>query len=259
MTFLIALALIALLATVLACAWLSTPKRNLSTTQFTRQKGFKRHWRRTARLPDGLPRLLNFLPGRPLKVEFANAVADGTHEGAITRKVDAAVATRYLMAKEGTDDDHVAACAAADIPIGVMTDEAKAAEDNIAIELLGISKRTLLMVASEAIDAGEYVYTAAGGKIQNEPAIAGTYYLVGKALSDAAADGDQVEVAHCHPIKLVVQATFGNTDNEIGALAIGAAYSQAEVTALRDKAEELADDVRAIRTSLASPALLKIL
>lgn len=38
--------------------------------------------------------------------------------------------------------------------------------------------------------------------------------------------------------------TLGNTDGEIGTLAIGAGYSQAEVTALRDKAEELADDVR---------------
>lgn len=223
-TLFISLALVALLATVLACAWLSYRKRTL---------------------------------GRGC-ASFAN-VAEGTHEGSITRKVDAAIATRYLLAKEGTDDDHVDKCGVADIPIGVMTDEAKAAEDNIAIELLGGSKRTLLMVASEAIDAGEYVYTAALGKIQNEPAVAGTYYLVGKALSDAAADGDLVEVQHCLPIKVVVQATFGNTDTEIGALTISGTYTQAEVVALRDKAEELADDVRAIRTSLAAPALLKIL
>lgn len=40
--------------------------------------------------------------------------------------------------------------------------------------------------------------------------------------------------------------TLGNTDNEIGGLMMGATYSQAEVQALRDKCEELADDVRAI-------------
>ncbi len=40
--------------------------------------------------------------------------------------------------------------------------------------------------------------------------------------------------------------TLGNTDNEIGGLTISAAYDQTEVTALRDKAEELADDVRAL-------------
>lgn len=42
--------------------------------------------------------------------------------------------------------------------------------------------------------------------------------------------------------------TLGNTDNEIGGLTISAAYSQAEVQALRDKTEELADDVRNLST-----------
>ncbi len=42
--------------------------------------------------------------------------------------------------------------------------------------------------------------------------------------------------------------TLGNTDNEIGGLTIGATYSQAEVQALRDKCEELADDARALST-----------
>lgn len=58
--------------------------------------------------------------------------------------------------------------------------------------------------------------------------------------------------------------TLGNTDNEIGGLAIGAAYSQTEVQALRDKCEELADDVRnlstlvdALRTALVDTGLIK--
>lgn len=38
--------------------------------------------------------------------------------------------------------------------------------------------------------------------------------------------------------------TLGNTDAEIGGLTISAAYDQTEVQALRDKCEELADDVR---------------
>ena len=56
----------------------------------------------------------------------------------------------------------------------------------------------------------------------------------------------------------VVKATvfFGNTDNEIGGLTISAAYSQAEVQALRDKCEELADDVRALRSALSSYGLI---
>lgn len=58
--------------------------------------------------------------------------------------------------------------------------------------------------------------------------------------------------------------TLGNTDNEIGGLTISAAYSQAEVAALRDKCEELADDVRALstlihalRTALGDAGLIK--
>ena len=50
--------------------------------------------------------------------------------------------------------------------------------------------------------------------------------------------------------------TLGNTDNEIGGLAIGATYSQAEVQALRDKCEELADDVRALKAALAGYGLV---
>ena len=40
--------------------------------------------------------------------------------------------------------------------------------------------------------------------------------------------------------------TLGNTDGEIGSLTISDPPTQAEVQALRDKCEELADDVRAL-------------
>jgi len=42
--------------------------------------------------------------------------------------------------------------------------------------------------------------------------------------------------------------TLGNTDGAIGGLAFSATPSQAEVVELRDKCEELADDVRALST-----------
>lgn len=42
--------------------------------------------------------------------------------------------------------------------------------------------------------------------------------------------------------------TLGNTNGAIGGLTISAAYSQAEVQALRDACETLADDVRALST-----------
>lgn len=44
--------------------------------------------------------------------------------------------------------------------------------------------------------------------------------------------------------------TLGNTNGEIGGLTISAVYSDLEVQALRDKCEELADDVRALSTLL---------
>jgi len=50
--------------------------------------------------------------------------------------------------------------------------------------------------------------------------------------------------------------TFGNTDNEIGGLTISAAYSQAEVQALRDKCEELADDARNLKAALVTLGLI---
>jgi hypothetical protein len=58
--------------------------------------------------------------------------------------------------------------------------------------------------------------------------------------------------------------TLGNTNSEIGGLTISAVYSDTEVIALRDKCEELADDVRAlstllhsIRTALVNSGLIK--
>ena len=50
--------------------------------------------------------------------------------------------------------------------------------------------------------------------------------------------------------------TLGNTDNEIGGLTLSESYSQAEVQALRDKCEELADDVRALKAALSSYGLV---
>jgi hypothetical protein len=57
---------------------------------------------------------------------------------------------------------------------------------------------------------------------------------------------------------------LGNTDGEIGGLTISDPPTQAEVQALRDMCEELADDVRALstlvhalRTALVTSALIK--
>ena len=48
----------------------------------------------------------------------------------------------------------------------------------------------------------------------------------------------------------------GNTDGEIGGLAISVSYDQSEVQALRDKCEELADDVRSLRLALVTSGIV---
>lgn len=48
----------------------------------------------------------------------------------------------------------------------------------------------------------------------------------------------------------------GNVDGVIGALTIGSTYSQAQVQALRDACETLADDVRSLRAALVTLGLV---
>ena len=138
------------------------------------------------------------------RVTFAN-IAEGRHgTGVVTKLTDAAITTRYLLGKPGSDGNHIAASGASDIPLGVIADEASAAEDPVNVQILGNAQGTVFMVANEAITQGEHVYTAASGKVQDLPAGAGTYYEVGLALTASAADGDIIEVAHCVPRKTVV-------------------------------------------------------
>lgn len=186
-------------------------------------------------------------------------IAEGTHEEGVTKLTDAALTARFLLVKPGSDADHIAVNGAADKPLGVCTDEAAAAEEYVNVANLNATDETRKMVASEAIDAGEDIYTAASGKVQDEPASAGTYYRIGRARTAAGTDGDIIEVEPHAPVKVVVIAALGNANSEISALTFSSTPTQAEAEALRDKCEELADDVRAIGTALATPAEVKVL
>ena len=61
-----------------------------------------------------------------------------------------------------------------------------------AVAILGAVPGTVKMVANAAITAGAMVYTAAAGKVS--PTYGATLFLVGRALTPAAADGDIIEV-----------------------------------------------------------------
>lgn len=137
-------------------------------------------------------------------LRLANLGVETHDSGRITKKADAALATRYLLVKVGSDVDHIAVAGAADIPLGVALDEPAAAEDLCAVQLLGTAGRTIPMVASAAITLDDFVVAAANGKIRTLPGTTGTYYIIGRALKAAAADGDLIEIDPCFPIQRVV-------------------------------------------------------
>ena len=126
-------------------------------------------------------------------VRLAN-IAEGTHEGGITKFSDAAITERWLLGKIGSASDRVAICGASDIPIGVITDEAAAAAESVSVSLLGSIRGTVRMVASAAVAQGALLEPAASGRVQTLGAGAGTHHVVGRALDAATAAGDVIEV-----------------------------------------------------------------
>ena len=88
------------------------------------------------------------------------------------------------------------------VPCGVVI-SAVADGQEAGVQALGGSDRTVKMKASAAISAGAIVI-ADSAKIKTLPTAGGTYYIVGQALTEATADGDEVEVAPCGPVKIVV-------------------------------------------------------
>lgn len=137
-------------------------------------------------------------------VQFAN-VAEGTYcEGVKTYKVDAAFSSRFLLCKVGTDVDHVDIAGTSDIPLGINTDSAAAAEEEVAVALFGAAEGTRRVVASAAISVGDMVVSAANGKVRTLPGTTGTYYIIGRAIKAASADGDVIEISPTFPIQRVV-------------------------------------------------------
>lgn len=124
-----------------------------------------------------------------------------THEFSVTRTNDAAITARHLLWKQGATDAGVALCGASDCPLGPIDNVEASTGLRQSVLLLGKGP-TKKMVASEAITAGEQVFTAANGKVQDTPTGA-TVYLMGTALTAAGADGDIIEVQDCAPVKMV--------------------------------------------------------
>lgn len=124
-------------------------------------------------------------------------IAEGIHQtGVLNFRADAALASRYLLLKRGSDDAHVAVAGASDTPIYVALDEAAAAEDPVACQAIACAGGTIKLVTNGAgaLAAGDVLVPAAGGKVAKIAAGAGNYYVVGIATAAVAAtDGDQLE------------------------------------------------------------------
>lgn len=136
------------------------------------------------------------------RVRLAN-IAEGTHGGAITKEVDAAITERFLLAKIGSAANRVAVCGSADTPIGVITDEAAATADIVNVALLGSARSTLRMVASAAIAQGALLEPAANGRVATLGAGVGTHHVVGRALDAAANAGDVIEVDPSYFLRVI--------------------------------------------------------
>lgn len=124
--------------------------------------------------------------------EFAN-IGEGTHEGNVTKKATAAIASRYLIAKFGADIDHIDICTQATVPIGIITDEASAAEGLVNVEFL-IGPQTKKVQAAAALVIGIPVYVLAAGQVGTPAGSSGIAYQVGWTITAAAAQGDIVEI-----------------------------------------------------------------
>jgi len=188
---------------------------------------------------------------------FAN-IAQGTHAGYTTVTAASAFSGKFLLAKANSTPGQVDVCGASDCPVGVATDEADAG-DPLALKILGVSPQSVLLTASGAISAGAFLYAAASGKVQGEPTSAGTYYLVGRALTAATGAGDQLEVETCVPVKLIVLAKPTSTVAAITALTFSSTPTQAQVQALQTAVATLAGDFLAVTGAAATPTLLKVL
>lgn len=126
-----------------------------------------------------------------------------------SKQLDAAIATRHLLVKAGSDRFHVAVTSAAsDMPLG--TAPYTGGENDLrGLNVLG-QAGIMPMIAAEAVAVGEEVFTAGSGKVQNRPTAAGTYWHIGFCIDlqfqseGAGIEADQILVAACVPSKVTI-------------------------------------------------------
>ena len=144
--------------------------------------------------------MLHFFNPRRRREDCHNEASTvGTHAtGIVSLAAEALPASRYILVAKGTGDSQFIVNIATTRPLGVCLDEPSVIGNKAAVALLGCTPGTLKLRANAAVTVGQMLYTAAAGKVS--PTYGATLFLVGRALTPAAADGDLVEVAHCFPM-----------------------------------------------------------
>lgn len=134
---------------------------------------------------------------------------EGTHINNITRIASADLPRGVVVKLTAADSNKVEACAATDTDaIGVLLDSVKQG-DNVAVELLGVTNRTIVALADGEIAAGAAVCLAADGAVKAVPAkgaSAQTVQVVGIALVKSVGKGDLVEIIGQRPQSLTIAA-----------------------------------------------------
>jgi len=131
-------------------------------------------------------------------------IGEGTHgSGQVTKSTGAAIVGRYKVVKKGADDDHVIIVAAAtDVPVGVVGDEASAAEMPVDVQCFGGGVGTKKVLLGGTVAFWDELSSSNGTAIKL-PTAAGTYYPFGRALQ-AGVSGDTIEFAPAMPVARVV-------------------------------------------------------
>ncbi len=143
-------------------------------------------------------------------IDIANnaIIVSITPKGRATAVADAAFTSRYLIAKRGAYEYSIAIAGQGDIPYGVVPDMTPATDTDLSyplpVDILGLNEDTERMICSGAIAIDQLLTTDAAGQVRAVPGSAGTYWVLGKAKTATAAQGDQVEVIPAFPYQVTV-------------------------------------------------------
>ena len=117
-------------------------------------------------------------------------VESGVHID-LTFEAEAAMATRYIAVKLGTNDNQVNIAGDGETAIGVLQNVAAAAGDSVRVRIFGLSR----VKASTTISKGDKINSAAATGLI---AIAGTTEIaLGTALEAAGAANDEITAFIC--------------------------------------------------------------